>query len=931
MIKQYIIALVLLSTYCSIAQQTGSIVGKVTDKEINDEPLPFANVTIKGTSKGTTTNMDGLYSFEELAPGNYTIEFSFVGYEPVTVNDVEVVEGKVTEVNTGLGASVANLDEVVITTVARKDSEVALLLDQRKAVNIKESIGSQELAKLGVSDAAVATTKISGISNSEGSGDIYIRGLGDRYLVTTYNGLPIPSDNVMRKNIDLSLFPTRVVQNISVSKAYTADNYGDQASGSVNIRSRELVGKEEYSLGIKSGINSEAIDVNEFQVGVYEEDITLGFYNRELSNLDAITQQSWNSENVDSPINNSFNFTLGKKFGDNFRTLLTASQKTDFEYRFGTFQEFDNNNFRDRFTDVERFRKTVTTSALLDLKYLYGENNNVEFNSLFINKLQGNVFQAGTNGEGFVFDEVQTEPPLSQFIRDQNIRNTQLWVNQLMGDNNFGDHNLNWALGYNIVDADEPNRVRNEINFNENRIELGRTGGFQQRKSEQLLEDYEINATINDQIKLTNVDEEDNDNGLSVNIGGDYRFKERDFESQFIGVQETSLNNVNPPSLDNLSAVFTQQNVDEGDLTIQERPTDFYDATLSVMAGYAVANYKLDEWNFNLGLRYERDEIETNWDVSNFPGRTGTAEKDYDNFLPSLNVKYEISDDQNVRLSASKTITLPEFIEISPFQYVSPNGQVTQGNPDVEASENYNLDLKWELFPTDGELVSLTGFYKQINDPINRVLERSAAGIFSYFNSGERAEVYGLELETKLDVIKESRELGFTSNFGFNATRMWHSQDLKRDFDEINGNQELIQTFRYNGKKETGLQGASDWIFNGNLTVETSQEHPYLFNVSANFASDKIFSLGNPKNQEQTDTFFNEEIIEEGFVILNAIVQKDINENFSVRLSGKNLLNPLIERTQFIDPLNDTEPARREVVRSYTRGREISLGVNYKF
>ena len=118
--------------------------------------------------------------------------FSFIGYETLEIPNVQVVVGKVTEINTDLGSSAATLDEVVIKTVSRRDSEVALLLEQKGAIDIKESIGAQELAKLGVSDAGTATTKISGVTSSEASGDIYVRGLGDRYLYTTMNGLPIP-------------------------------------------------------------------------------------------------------------------------------------------------------------------------------------------------------------------------------------------------------------------------------------------------------------------------------------------------------------------------------------------------------------------------------------------------------------------------------------------------------------------------------------------------------------------------------------------------------------------------------------------------------------------------------------------------------------------------------------------------------------------
>ena len=179
---------ILLFTVVCVAQETGTISGKLIDKEFNNEPLPFANVLIKGTTTGTTSDVDGNYIFEDLSPGNYTLVFSFVGYETLERN-VDVVAGQTVTVNVTMGASAASLDEVVIKTTAKKESENALLLDRKKATTIKESIGAQELSRKGVSDAAGAVTKISGISKQEGGGNVYVRGLGDRYLNTTLNGL----------------------------------------------------------------------------------------------------------------------------------------------------------------------------------------------------------------------------------------------------------------------------------------------------------------------------------------------------------------------------------------------------------------------------------------------------------------------------------------------------------------------------------------------------------------------------------------------------------------------------------------------------------------------------------------------------------------------------------------------------------------------
>ncbi len=927
--KKIFLLLTLFFISASYAQEStkGTIAGKLMDKEISGETLPFANVIIKGTSQGTTTDIDGLYSLENITPGTYTVIYSFVGYETLEVPNVIVVAGKVTEINTALGSSAASLDEVVIKTVSRRDSQVALLIEQKKAIEIKESIGAQELAKMGVTDAATATTKISGVSSSEASGDIFVRGLGDRYLNSTMNGLPIPSDDVERKNIDLELFSTNIIQNVSISKTYSAANSADQASGTIDIGTRELLGTQELGAGVKVGFNSNAIRSgvgNNFKISPNYDNVNFGFYSRDLRTREALTQQTWNTQEASLPLNYQYSFTAGKKFGDKLKVLFTGSQAVSFEHRQGEFREFRANFINDSITDAETFSKSVNSTALVNASYELNEATQLRATSLFINKLTDEVFEGGRNGEATIFEETEPVENLSQFIRDQNTKQTRLWINQLAGDHKLTEkNNLNWALGYNRVDADEPNRIRNEVNFNEGFVQLGRTGGFQQRKSAQIINDQEFNGLIKDEISLFDTE----DKALKISFGANYRNKERDFGSQFLGLEESTLNTLNPTSIDNLSRVFTSENLQNGLLTLNILSPDRYLAKLQSVSGFVSANYNWYKFNFNLGMRYQKDDLNVKYDVGNIPGRRGVSDKSYNNLYPSLNLKYAANEQNNFRVAASKTITLPEFKEIAPFEYVSPTGQVTRGNPALEASTNYNFDVKWEFFPTANQLVSLTGFYKKIEDPINKVQDRGSAGVFSFFNSADKAQIYGLEVETKLDLIKAEDESDFNLGLNLNASRMWHSQDLKELRDE-QGN--FLKTFRYKGLTETDLQGASDWIFNGSLNFSTNSPNEFLATITANYASDKIYALGAPEIQTESETFYNDAIIEKGFVTLNALLSKNIGEHWGVRLSGKNLLNPEIKRTQDVRP-STTGIESTKTVRSYTRGATLSLGLNYNF
>ncbi len=928
--------MLLLAAFTQIAaQETGSIAGKLADKEMNNEPLAFANVLIKGTTKGTTSDFDGLYEIPDLEPGTYTVVFSFLGYETVEVPDVTVEAGKVSTIDMAMAAGGVALEEVVVTTVARKDSEVALLLDQRKAVEIKESIGAVQLGKIGVSDAATATTKISGVSSSEASGDVFVRGLGDRYLSTTLNGLAIPSDDVEKKNIDLGLFPTRVIQNVSVSKTYAAKTTADQASGTIDISSRELQGSSELSIGVQSGINTNVAQsgvFDNFKATVNSRNTDFGFYGQNLSTTQLITAQGWNTRQLETPIDYAYNFVAGKKIKDKLAILLTASHKNSHEYGQGVFRQYRSNFIDDTITDATNYRRKAVTSALLDLTYFANEKTKLKSSTFFVNKLTDEVYEGGRNGEGTIFEESDPAEGLFQFVRDQNTKQTRLLVTQLLGRHHLGDKNtLEWAGGYNLVNADEPNRVRNEVNFEPNgtRVQLGRTGGFQQRKSKQEIEDVEFNGYIKDAIVFA----EEEEKSIKLELGVNYRNKERDFSSQFVGVEESATEVISPSTIDDIGGIIREGNFANGLLEVNVLQPDLYTGTLISQAAFADFNYGINKWNFNAGLRYQKDEINVNFDVGNFPGRIGETVKEYDNLYPTFNAKYSINEKNGLRFAVSRTITLPEFKEIAPFEYVSQTGQVTRGNPNLEASTDLNYDLKWEYFPSNGQLVSVAAFYKDISDPINKVQDRGSAGVFSYFNSGEKAEVFGIEAETKIDLVKpitndeDGSQSGYGLTLSLNATRMWHNQDLKEVFNE-DGN--FVRTFRYKGLTETDLQGASDWIFNGSLNYSTAGENSFSASLTANYASDKIFALGAPEIQSESETFYNDAIIEKGFVALDGVISKELGKHLRIRLIGRNLLNPDIKRTQLVKP-STTNIETEQTVRSYTSGRQLSLGVNYKF
>jgi len=900
-----------------IAQDKGTLMGLLTDKEANNESLPFANVFIKGTNTGATTDFDGNYSFK-IPAGTHVVSFSFLGYKTVE-KTFTIQAGETLTLNQVMSAEEGvGLDEIIIKSTVGKESVNALLLEQKKATVIKESIGAQTLAKIGVSNAANATTKISGVTKSEGSGSIYIRGLGDRYLSTTMNGLPIPSDDVENKNINLNLFSTNIIENVGISKTYSTTSYADQGSGNVDVNSKEYA-KKGYSISMSGGTNTNVAALSEdFRTTITNTDVTLGFHQKQFALQDLVTRQSWDTKTISAPVNFNASFSAAHKFevfGKDVAVFFTGSHAKTFDYQKGIFRAYRSNVLDREFTDVEQYAANSNTTGYVNVSVKLNENNKIKYNTLFVNTGVDNLYEQGRNGLGYVFDQDPQET--GAFVRDQNFRQTTLFINQLLGMHKWSENNtLNWAGGYNFVLAEEPNRIRNEVNILDvtasPEIQYAHVGDFQQRKSSQKIQDKEYNALVENKWALGAKDKEEN-KPYALNYGLNYRHKERTFKSLFVGVRAKDFR---AASVDELSGTFTDTNFNNG-LTLRLREADRYEAALDIMAGFANFDFQLEnKLSGNLGVRFERDEINVIWDVANFVGRVGTLNRTYESIYPSVNLKYELAENKYLRFASSITQTLPEFKELSPFEYVSPTGRVTKGNPDLEKSEIYNFDLKYEMFPKSGQLFSAAAFYKQIKDPINLSQTRGSSGYFIYSNTGESANVYGVEFEAKTDLLKNGDDEGILNLTG-NITKMWLAQDLLKDF-------------QYKDITTSSLQGASDFIANGTLSYNNKKENEFIATLTGNYSSDKIFALGSPEDFANSAALYNDEIIEKGFVALDLVVSKQITENLLVKLVGRNLLNPEIKQTQKVQSLI-TSIETNETVLSYKKGSQLTVSIKYTF
>lgn len=933
--KHILILIALFFTVLTSAQ-SGSIVGALTDAETGGQPLPFANVIVKGTTKGAQTDFDGNFIIENLDVGTYAIEFSFVGYETVTVPNVAVEANKVTTINSELGASSAQLDATILSITTNREKASALLLEQRKATTITQAIGAEELARKGVSDAAGAVAQISGVSRQEGGSAVYVRGLGDRYLNTTYNGLSLPSNNIEKKNIDLDLFSSDVIQNVSVSKAYGANFYGDFAAGNIDITSKDYNGKGFLDVSLGSGVNTNAIGEDQFlrtEGGGYG-----GYYTRYNRNPYAVLLSN-DIDPIDggTPVNLNGTISGGKSYewGDDSKIsgFFTASFGNDFEYRTGRSADFTTVE-KKIFPAAEEYEYSTNTTGMGTIVFRPNGDHKISYNSLFINNSSSTVGYFGINGQGQNRDAIlDTDKGFYQ----QNFQFEQdlIFVNQLISNHKLNDViEVDFGIGVNKVLARQPDRKRfslerydlaidddpntnasffNNINFDNQRY-------FQSITDDELTSRLSFTYTPSERANLT--------------FGYNGRTKKRTFNNIRYGYDIIEPNTA-VPDVNNIDALLGAENIGTvfNTTVINNIPTqgtinrpgiseNTYTGNLDIHGVFLTADLKVGEkFTFVPGMRYESFNQNVSYDVINLIATDPGFAQSYENFLlPSLNVKYEVAPKQNLRFGISRTVSTPEFKETAPFVYEDVSSQVG-GNPDLlrdpAFSDILNLDFKYEWFIGKTDLIAFSAFAKQINDPINLVVVSDATGVQRFVRTGDKADVLGLEVEVRKTLFSNEEDDAILS-LGFNATVMDTKQDLKPsepgDF----------ATTTYGDRNEDELQGASPLLLNADIswTPNFGSYKPTANLVFSHF-SDRIDAIGAGQLGN---------IIEKSVSTVDFIFKNEIGSNFEINASVRNLLNPTIEYVREAAGgdiiVNSTNG---KGIASYKRGINLGLSINYTF
>ncbi len=896
------------------APETGTLSGVVLDKTTG-EPIIEAGVEIVDHGKTVKTDLDGKYSLK-LPAGTYQVRFFAPLFQGVRIQNVVIKPNQVTKQDVSLAASKANVEVVEVIAQANKAAEATQLARRKKADVVSETVSAETIKKTPDADAAKVVQRVPAVTVKDNK-FVYIRGLNERYSSALLNGSRLPSTDPNRRLVPLDLFPADFIQSLSVVKSYSADLPGDFSGGLVNVELREFPEELQFSTGVTTGGNTQTTfqDFRTYRGGDLDylgfgsnfrklpEDVpdTRTFQRLGPGAADAIGRSFRNIWNVDSnyqaPPNAGYNISLGNTFGQlglSVAGLYANEWVTD---KDGITNQFVNSanqatQVQSAKFDISTFKTRLAGLSTAELKL--DPNNKLTFRALIDRNTYDTVdFTNGSN--------VQRIPERQEVLR---YTEDELDFGQLSGTHNFPWLRLEWRTAYARTTEDEPDVRFITYEGKPKRFNTDDSGGDRIFDSlRELLTDSAVDVTVPFSIW----------SGLQAKLkfGPAYSRRSRTFELRRFGLAPTSnlagVDTLQPPE-----TVLDPANFIPGVLQLEEitRKSDSYDVSQEIAAFYGLIDMPLwkDKLRINAGARPEYSYIALNGfaeggNIVNGAGPFKSLKNTFDP-LPGVNLVYSPREDMNVRAGWSRTVSRPEFRELSPVIYPSPRFQrPLLGDPNLIQSDQENYDLRWEWFLSPLELVSASFFYKTIDRPIERVTRNFSSFLVDSVRNGEPgAKVEGFELEGRKD-------------FGFLGPR-FQSLSALANYTWVNSRAVVPSAkgdadFRPGGGRARSLQGQAKYIVNGALEYT----HPRLgtYRVLYNRAGRRIDSIG----------ILLPDIIEEPRNQLDAIVivpVKLFDLPLTAKFSAQNLLDSKYLFTQ-----------ASNVYYRYNRGTTVSIGLTYTY
>jgi TonB-dependent receptor len=899
--------------------ENGVVTLSILSSEDN-KPIKGARVFVKGQDIELVSDAKGQVNIKAPA-GNQTLSIIHNDFSAQTLPLVfEANKTILKEIS--LSPASMELEEFVVLAPHVSGSISSMIEEKRNDLSVSEVMGSEQMSKSGDSKASDALKRVTGVTLVDGK-YVFVRGLGERYTSVTLNGFYLPSPDPTRRVVPLDIFPTGVLDSIKVQKTAQANKNSEFAGGLVELRTKSIPDDFFFKLSVSSTYDDESTlkEGDTYDGGGLD---FLGFDDgtRALPQavLDATAGEKRLGDSTRAEITQiskqmSYqNNTYKKRFMPNYDFSISLGDSFDLEgdnklgYYASTAYKYSNDitNFERNFfaaggvwtasDDYIVSQQGYSLSSMFGLGYSAGKDHTISWNNLYLHQADDIVRRSHLINSND-----------RRLITSLSWQEQTLFTSQLLGEHKFDQHELHWRVAYSQAMLDEPDRRTYGFMYDNpgEPIYLSLFNSEKLARMYNTLVDDSVDSGLDYTMPIPSwINEE---NKLHVGVGALH--KDRDSNFRTFNYRQSTGNsriyNTNIDEIINKNTIGFSREEDQFYLNEVPLTTGNYTAKQQLYTSYAMADIGLrEDISLNLGFRYEHSKQVLNI-FNNQTGQEfvdGAAENITKDLLPSLLLTYKLNDEMQVRFGYSKTMSRPNFKELSEVIVLDPNTLNPYiGNKNLKSATIDNLDIRYEWYFSSKESFSIAGFAKDFTRPIEDVTLPSSDGeLFSYANANG-AFNYGFEI----DLLK---------NFG-----QWQSIDLSDYFVGSNFSYIISEVDVVGMTVEDGgflthakrpMQGQSPYVFNFSTGYD-NQESGVSATVLYNIFGERIARVGTNSREDQ---------MEQPVGRLDFVLLADIIENLKFSFKAQNLLNPVHRITQ-----------GDETAFEYTTGRRFSVGLSYKY
>lgn len=935
--RLFSLSIFLLIALASQAQK-GSVRGKVID-EATGEGIAGAMVRILNTDYATLCDLDGNFILDQIPLAIYDIEASFLGYTTQQVAGAKVVEDGVKLVYFKLqeGSQELGVDVVVTAELeASRHREGALLAQRKKSIRFIETLSAEEIERMGLYNMAQALRLIPNVA-IEKERNIYIRGLGNRYVKTLLNGSELPGLDLNSSSIQLDLFPSLVIDNIMIYKTFSSDLIGSFGGGFVDISTKSFPDKFTLQANIAAGFNTAAsfnknfmtyfggaYDWLGFDDGTRQIPLELEFgelsipkmqpnqiYDYSLTTAGAVDSMNqlvqafdlndpfaWESYQQMPPPNANISFVIGNQ---------SPLKKGVLSYGAVLLYKSSFNYYKNGFTGIYQLdkpiRETFNLRPVLELKE---ENStfNVRSNALIHlgykskrHRINFTMLQNRDSNKSFIeqsgfyyfwdADTLSWQPDYvsrSWVFENQGLISTQLGGKHLLKrENSFVEWQLSGSRSY-ILQPD-----LRYASFAYAYIDsLGSAGYFvgdfigqTPTRYWRNISAWSADAYLNWTVAAGPKRRAKHRFGLRVNWQlrtfreDQYRYHDTDFFYE--GADFYGFFIDQPLQWDTTGGGWA---VPGGVMVYEaDEPQNNYlavDVAVAAHWGMEQALDKKERLRLSYGLRLEFPV--TLLAFGRFAGLgtvpTFDALHVTPNILPQVSLHYEFQKDMFVRWAYSRTYARPTLREYAAFTSFDFIGDYKmQGNSQLMVTTLDNLDFRWEWFPKPKELLSIGVFGKVMQKPIETASTLYAPNQIFTYRNAPLALTGGVELEFR----KQLDFLGeWANDFSWMLNIAYIYSATFIDAEEL----AIIRQFDPQARATRPLFGQAPYVFNTALSYY-DEPTGWAANVNLSLVGNRLAYVMYGATPH---------IYEQPRPILNVNLSKTFAKYFQIRFFVENVL-----------------------------------------